>query len=254
MKHLNLQVIVAAAMVAAMLGGATVGFGRKKLTYLKPIAGGAITASAAFVAINLLQMMKKMKTDLHWIADKCSYIEQRIDKAAAKSGDICRHLQQVFVNFDADKNAAKTMESKFWWVERRLRDLYEDFSNSKAMEKCNYEVVRKTWSMLQLEVKMRTLRNVVAMRHAAGAKDHEDLVGMEWALKNMEAAAQQCSFWKPMDFNALENHKAQSCFEEILISSIDEKMKEVKQYVEGDVSLKFAGLNLGGLTAASSDS
>ena len=56
-----------------------------------------------------------------------------------------------------------------------------------------------------------------------------------------------------MDFHALENHKVQSCFEEIPISSIDEKMKEVQQYLEGDVSLKFAGLKLEGLTGASSN-
>ena len=133
MKHLTLQVVVAAAVVAGMLGGATVGFGRKKLTYWKPIAGGAITAFAAFVAIKLLQMMQKLKTDLHWIADKCTNIEQRTDGTAAKSGDICRHLQQVFIDFDARTNAANTVVSKFWWVERRLRQLYEDFSNSKTM-------------------------------------------------------------------------------------------------------------------------
>jgi len=34
--------VVAAAIVAGMLGGAAVGFGRKKLTYCRPIAGGAL--------------------------------------------------------------------------------------------------------------------------------------------------------------------------------------------------------------------
>ena len=91
------------------------------------------------------------------------------------------------------------------------------------------------------------------MRHI-GEKDGEAFKGMEWALKNMETAAEQCHFWKPMAFNVLENHEVQSCFEEILISSIDETTKEVKQYLEGDVSLKFAGLKLDGLTGASSNS
>jgi len=252
MKHLTLQMVVAAAIVAGMLGGATVGFGRKKLTYWKPIAGGAITAFAAFVAINLLQMMQKMKTDIHWIADKCGYIEGRIDGAAAKSGDVCRHLQQVFLEFDPGKNAAKTVQSKFWWVERRLRQLYEDFGNSKAMKNCSHEVVKKTWSTLQLDVKTRTLRSVVALRHF-GENGCEEFKVMEWALKNMEAAATQCSFWKPMELNLLEQHEVQSCMEEILISSIDETVKEVRQYLEGDVSVKFAGLNFEGLTAASSN-
>ena len=252
MRHLTLKVVVAAVIVAGMLGGATAGFGRKKLTYLKPIAGGSITAFAAYVAINVLHMLQRMKTDMRWVAEKCSYIEQRIDGASAKSEDICRHLQQIFLEFDAEKHAAKTKESKLWWVERGLRKLYEDFSNSKAMQNCSYEVVKKTWSMLLLNVKIKTLRNAVALRHF-GEKDGEEYKGMEWALKNMEAAVGQCSLWTPMELNVLENHQVQSCFEEILVSDIGEKMKEMKQYLEGDVSLKFAGLKLEGLTAASSN-
>ena len=112
MRHLTLQMIVAAVIVAGTLGGAIAGFGRKKLTYSKPIAGGSITASAAYVAINVLRMLQRMKTDLRWLAEKCSYLEQRIDGASAKSGDICRHLQQIFLEFDAEKHAAKTKESK----------------------------------------------------------------------------------------------------------------------------------------------
>ena len=71
----------------------------------------------------------------------------------------------MFLDFDEAANAGKTLAVRWWWVERRLRGLYEDFSNSKAMEKCNYEVVKKTWSMMQLECKMRTLRDAVAYRH-----------------------------------------------------------------------------------------
>ena len=56
-----------------------------------------------------------------------------------------------------------------------------------------------------------------------------------------------------MELNALENHQAQGCFEEILVSDIAENMREMKQYLEGDVSLKFEGLKLEGLTAASSN-
>ena len=64
-----------------------------------------------------------------------------IDAAAAKSGDVCRHLQQVFLEFDVSLNEGQTVEMKWWWVERRLRQLYEDFSNCKVMEKRSYEVV-----------------------------------------------------------------------------------------------------------------
>jgi hypothetical protein len=119
------------------------------------------------------------------------------------------------------------MEMKWWWVERRLRQLYEDFSNSKAMEKCSYEAVKLTWSMLQLRVKMRTLRDVVSYRHFAeplGADDDD----MEWALKNMTAAGRYCSLWRPMQVSELEQHAAQSCFEEILTAQIVERVKKMQ--------------------------
>ena len=157
----------------------------------------------------------------------------------------------MFLEFDAARNEGKTDEVKWWWVERRLRQLYEDFSNSKAMEKCSYEVVKKTWSMLQLECKMRTLRDVVSYRHfeAELLEDDED---MEWALKNMMKASVFCSFWHPMQVNAMEQHVTQSCFEEILTSQIAERVKEVKQYIEGDSMQKYAGLQLEGIIGGSS--
>ena len=68
---------------------------------------------------------------MRWVAEKCSYIEQRIDGASAKSEDICRHLQQIFLEFDAEKHAAKTKESKLWWVGRGLRQLYETSATPK---------------------------------------------------------------------------------------------------------------------------
>jgi hypothetical protein len=37
--------------------------------------------------MKMLQIMKKLKHELQWIGEKCTYIEQRIDAAAAKSGE-----------------------------------------------------------------------------------------------------------------------------------------------------------------------
>jgi hypothetical protein len=251
---LSMKMVVGVAVVAAFVGGAIVGFEAPTLwSNWQPIAASAVVAFVGYILMKMLQIMKKLKHELQWIGEKCTYIEQRIDAAAAKSGDICRHLQQVFLEFDAARNEGKTDEVKWWWVERRLRQLYEDFSNSKAMEKCSYEVVKKTWSMLQLECKMRTLRDVVSYRYfeAELLEDDED---MEWALKNMMQASVFCSFWHPMQVNAMEQHVTQSCFEEILTSQIAERVKEVKQYIQGDSMQKYAGLQLEGIIGGSSTS
>ena len=158
---------------------------------------------------------------------------------------------KCFLEFDEAANPGLTVEVKWWWVDRMLRQLYEDFSNSKAMDKCSYEVVKKTWSMLQLECKMRTLRDVVSYRHfeAELLENDED---MDWALKNMVKAAKYCTFWRPMQISELEQHEVQSCFEELLISQIGERVKEVKQYLEGDDMKKYEGLQLEGFVAGSS--
>ena len=213
MKLLSMKMSVGVAVVAAIVGAATVGLAADQVqNWWRPLAAVAVVAFVAYILQQMLKIMKVMKHDLRWIAEKCSYIEKRMDAAAAKSGDICRHLQQVFLEFDADKNAGKTEEVKWWWVERRLRSLYEDFSNCRAMEKCSFEVVKKTWSMLQLEVKLRTLRDVVSWRHF-GAEQLEDDDDMEHCLKNMQNAARFCSLWKPMQISELEQREVQSCFE-----------------------------------------
>ena len=248
----KMALVVAVVAVIAAVGGAAGVAGVERLwNNWMAIGGGALAAFAVFVGIKLLQKLKQIVCELQWIAEKCRYIEKRIDHAAARSGDVCRHLQQVFLEFDVSLNEGQTVEMKWWWVDRRLRQLYEDFSNCKAMEKCSYEVVKKTWSMLQLEVKMRTLRDVVSYRHfeAELLEDDED---MEWALKNMNSALQYCSFWHPMQINALENHVVQSSFEELLISQITERVKELKQYLQGADMKKYEGLQLEGLVASSS--
>jgi hypothetical protein len=57
-----------------------------------------------------------------------------------------------------------------------------------------------------------------------------------------------------MQVNAMEQHVTQSCFEEILTSQIAERVKEVKQYIEGDSMQKYAGLQLEGIIGGSSTS
>ena len=249
MQFNSMQTAIVVALLAATVGGVTVGIPEK--ANWRTIGEGVVVALAAFAVIKMLKIMEKVVDELQWISEKCKYIEQRMDAAAAKSADICRHLQQVFLEFDVEVNEAQTVEMKWWWVERRLRQLYEDFSNCKAMDKCSYEVVKKTWSMLQLEVKMRTLRDVISWRHFGEPLAAED-DDMEWALKNMQTSLKYCYFWKPMQLSELEEHTAASCYEEMLMSQIAERVKEVKKYLEGADMKKFAGLELDAFLGGSS--
>ena len=254
MKVVNMKMAVVAAAMAAFAGGASLGVEQLKsllVQHGRLLAEGPAAAFVAYILMKMLQIMKNMKHNLKWIADKTTYIEQRIDAAAAKSGDICRHMQQVFLDFDEGKKVGKTLAMRWWWVERRLRELCEDFSNSKAMEKCNYEVVKKSWSMMQLECKMRTLRDVVAHRHfGVPLGDGDDDV--EYALKNMMKAGKYCFFWRPMKVSELDQHVVQSCFEELLFSQIAERVKEVQQYLEDADAKKYEGLEFEGIAGGSS--
>ena len=75
---------------------------------------------------------------------------------------------------------------------------------------------------------------------------------MEWALKNMNGALKFCFFWKLMQLSELEQHTAESCYEELLMSQIAERVKEVKKYLEGADMKKFEGLELEGILGGSS--
>ena len=250
MQFKSMEFAIAVAVLAATVGGAT--GGQLEKASWKTIGEGVAVAFAAFAGIKVVKLLEAVVDQLQWIGEKCNYIEKRIDASAAKSTDVCRHLQQVFLEFDVELNEAQTVEMKWWWVERRLRQLYEDFSNCEAMEKCSYEDVKKTWSMLQLEVKMRTLRDVISYRHFGEKPSGED-DDMEWALKNMNAALQCCTFWKPMQLSEFEEHKAGSCYEEMMMSQIAERVQEVKKYLEGSDLKKFKGLELDGFLGGSSN-
>jgi hypothetical protein len=156
MQFKSMKMAGLVAVFAAIVSGAAASIGVETLwNNWRAIGGGVCVAFAVCVAIKMLKIMVQVVDELQWIAEKCKYIEKRMDAAAAKSADVCRHLQQVFLEFDFELNEAQTVEMKWWWVERRLRQLFEDFSNCKAMEKCSYGVVNRSWSMLQLEVKMK---------------------------------------------------------------------------------------------------
>ena len=50
-----------------------------------------------------------------------------MDAGATKVSDVCRHLQQMFEEFDEDVNEGRTVEAKWWWVQRRIRSVFEVF-------------------------------------------------------------------------------------------------------------------------------
>ena len=76
---------VGVAVIAAVVGGATVGLGGDQVqNWWRPLAAVAVVAFVAHILQQMLKIMKVTKHDLHWIAEKCSYIEKRMDAAAAK--------------------------------------------------------------------------------------------------------------------------------------------------------------------------
>ena len=99
---------------------------------------------------------------------------------------------------------------------------------------------------------MRTLRDAVSYKHF-GEPFGDDDDDMEWALKNMMKAGKYCYFWRPMKVSELEQHEVQSCFEELLISQISERVKELKQYLEGADPKKYEDLDLEGIVGGSSN-
>ena len=55
-----------------------------------------------------------------------------------------------------------------------------------------------------------------------------------------------------MKVSELEQHTAECCYEELLMSQIAERVKEVKKYLEGSDMKKFQGLELEGIFGVSS--
>ena len=148
MKLVSAQMAVGVAVLAAVVGARMIGV-EELQNHWRPIVAVAVAAFVVYLLMKIFEYMQYCEAHLQWIGEKTTYIEQRIDKAAGRTGDICRHLQQTFQEFDLKKNEAKTTEAKWWWVERRPRSIFEDFANCRAMEKSSFQAVQNSWSMLQ---------------------------------------------------------------------------------------------------------
>ena len=158
------------------------------------------------------------------------------------------------VEFDEEVNEAKDVESKWWWVQRRVRQVYEDFCSTHSMQSMSFASVKAIWSLMQLEVKLRVCRDLVAFRFFAvpGAEVPEDQASLEHCMEKMMKAEGLCEYWRPMSMQDFETYEAHTGMEEVLVSQVKERIAELKQYVQASTNADvFEGLQLGGILAGS---
>ena len=217
------------------------------------LGAGAAVAVAVVVIVKLLKHMQCMEEMVQTLVEKCSYMEQRMDKAQGKVSDVCRHLSRTFADFDPAANYAVTLKEKWWWVCRRVRDCYEDFSGALMEKGLTFEGCTGAWSLLCLEVYLRCCRDVAALRFAADCGeevDPEELYSGENALQNFEAVQNFpdiCSFWSPLNMQMLEGFQPSSGVEMVLKGQAMERVAELMQYASHEKAADFfKGMKLQG--------
>lgn len=221
------------------------------------IVGGGFGVAWAMKTImqNMNYMMEMMQT----LVEKCTYMEARMDKSAGKVSDCCRHLQQTFEVFDEDLNQGGTMKEKWWWVCRRVRETYEDFTGALMQKGCSFKSLTGAWSLVLLEVYLRCCRDLAAVRYAVMEKmeyDEAELAALQNAMKNFANAPGNCSFWTPLEIDLLEGYEPSSGVEAVLKSQALERLDELKVYANMCSHVKlFEGMNIkiAGIAASSSD-
>ena len=144
------------------------------------------------------------------VVQKCSYMEARMDKGAGRVHDVRRHLSQTFAGFEEKVNLGHTLKEKWWWVCRRVRDTYEDFTGAPTQKGLQYKAMTGAWSLVCLEVYLRCCRDLAAIRFAAMTNeevDEDEKQSLENALKNFAVVAEcgeLCSFWTLLEVDLLE--------------------------------------------------
>jgi hypothetical protein len=220
------------------------------------VVGGCF--GLAWALKKVLKNMEYMMDKMQVVVEKCSYMEARMDKGAGKVSDCCRHLQKTFEEFHEDMNCGETRKEKWWWVCRRVRDIYEDFTGALMQKGLGYKSLTGAWSLVLLEVYLRCCRDLAAVRSAAMEKlyyDEEELAALQNAMKNFANAAENCSFWSPLDVELLEGYEPSSGVEAVLQHQAMERIEELKVYAKMYSHVKlFEGMNLqfAGLAPASS--
>lgn len=194
---------------------------------------GVAFAACTFAAWRAWKILLKVLGCLETAAEKLTYMERRMDKGQAHIPDVCRHLSQVLQEFDEAQNAAEG-HMKWWWVSRRVRDLYEALGSSLISNGAPMESVEKIWSMVQLEVFLRNCRDYVAEKmnklKYPEQYDEDGAVSYGHALKNMKEGASYIDMWNPMKPEDVQNVQPATPWEKVLKSQILERIEELTVY------------------------
>ena len=253
-KSLMVNGVFGAVVAVSLAATASMQF--ENVVKLGMVGGGF---GVAWAMKTVLQNMNYMMEMMQVLMEKCTCMEARMDKGAGRVSDCCRHLQKTFEAFDADMNSGSTMKEKWWWVCRRVRETYEDFTGALMQKGCSFKSLTGAWSLVLLEVYLRCCRDLAAVRLAVMEKldhDEEELAALQNAMKNFADAEANCSFWTPLQIDLLEGYEPSSGVESVLKSQALERVEELKVYANMCSHVKlFEGMNLtiAGLSASSSD-
>ena len=194
---------------------------------------GVAFAALNFAAWRAWRIFLKMAACLDTAAEKLTYMERRMDKGQAHIPDVCRHLSQVLQEFDESQNAAEG-HMKWWWVSRRVRDLYEALGSSLISNGAPMDSVEKIWSMVLLEVYLRNCRDFVAEKlnrvKYPEQYDEDGEATYGHALKNMQMGASFIDMWSPMKPDEVQNVRPATPWEKVLKSQILERFEELTAY------------------------
>ena len=92
------------------------------------------------------------------------------------------------------------MKEKWWWVCRRVRETYEDFTPAMMQKGCSFKSLTGAWSLVLLEVYLRCCRDLAAVRYAVMEKmdyDEAELAALQNAM-NKFANVQQIAVSGPL--------------------------------------------------------
>ena len=163
-----------------------------------PFAAAAFAVAVAGVGLGVWRAWRlalKMMRSLSTCAEKLTYMEHRMDKGHAHVGDICRHLKQVFAEFDLQLNQGNG-DQKWWWVSRRVRDLYEALGGSLMEKNADMQAVEQIWGLINLEVYLRCCRDLVANRFCKvkSPADYDEVAEelFSHALQNIQPFGSLC--------------------------------------------------------------
>ena len=220
------------------------------------VVGGGF--GVAWALKKVMENMGHMLEMMQVVVEKCTYMEARMDKGAGKVSDCTRHLQKTFEDFDEGLNSGGTMKEKWWWVCRRVRDTYEDFTGALMQKGCSFKSLTGAWSLVLLEVYLRTCRDLAAVRYATMEHmeiDEDELAALQNAMKNFANAAANCSLWTPWEIELLEGYEPTRGGEAVLKTQALERIDELKVYAAMCSHVKlFEGMHLkiAGMPASSS--